>query len=364
MRSDNTMMSARTSLTTLLTVLCGIFLPLQPALHAAPAREALVIGDATYNTLPQLPACLLSAHSVTSALRGLGFDVVEREDASSGGTDGAIGEFAKRLAAAPGAAAFVYTCTYATAFNDRAFLLPASANIVRPADVLTQGVLAKSLLDVVARGGAGAAVVAMDVVPAPGSTATTGLDTLAQGSLPDALGIIAASQVKPQDAPTPLAAALVASLKPPAVQVGPLLAAVQQQLGASKAVTLAALRLPATSGDLAGAPPPPPPTVPATAKASAPTPAPASTPAPAQITAPAANGAPSPTAFPADEQMTEADRRRVQTVLARLGYYDGQVDGIFGSDTRAAIRRYQHELGAAMTGRLTSAQATKLAGGQ
>ncbi len=356
------MMSARTSLTTLLTVLCCIFLPLQPALCAAPAREALVVGNATYNTLPQLPACLLSAHSVTSALRGLGFNVVEREDASSGGTDGAIGEFAKRLAAAPGAAAFVYTCSYATAFNDRAFLLPASANIARPADVLTQGVLAKSLLDVVARGGAGAAVVAMDVVPAPGSTATAGLDTLAQGSLPDALGIIAASQAKPQDAPTPLAVALVASLKPPTVQVGPLLAAVQQQLGASKTATLAALHLPATSGYLAGAPPPPP-TVPATTKASAPTPAPAQSPAPAQITAPAANGAPSPTAFPADEQMTEADRRRVQTVLARLGYYDGQVDGIFGSDTRAAARRYQHELGAAMTGRLTSAQATKLAGG-
>ena len=67
--------------------------------------------------------------------------------------------------------------------------------------------------------------------------------------------------------------------------------------------------------------------------------------------------------MPADEQMTEADRRQVQTALARLGYYNGQVDGIFGPDTRAAIRRYQHELGAAMTGRLTAAQATKLVGG-
>ena len=35
-----------------------------------------------------------------------------------------------------------------------------------------------------------------------------------------------------------------------------------------------------------------------------------------------------------------------QTALARLGYYDGKIDGIFGPDSRAAIRRYQHELGA------------------
>ena len=41
-----------------------------------------------------------------------------------------------------------------------------------------------------------------------------------------------------------------------------------------------------------------------------------------------------------------SDRRQVQTTLARLGYYDAQVDGVFGPDTRAAIRRYQHELGA------------------
>ena len=59
--------------------------------------------------------------------------------------------------------------------------------------------------------------------------------------------------------------------------------------------------------------------------------------------------------------MTEADRRRIQTVLTQLGYYDGKVDGVFGPDTRAAIRRYQHELGATMTGRLTTEQASKLA---
>jgi peptidoglycan hydrolase-like protein with peptidoglycan-binding domain len=46
--------------------------------------------------------------------------------------------------------------------------------------------------------------------------------------------------------------------------------------------------------------------------------------------------------------------------LQRLGYYDGKVDGIFGADTLAAIRRFQHELKSNMTGRLTNDQLGRL----
>ena len=226
-------------------------------------------------------------------------------------------------------------------------MLPISAKITRPADILTQGVLAKSLIDVVSRGGAGSSVVAMDVVPMPEAPATLHFDALTQANLPDGLGLIAASQAKPPDAPTPLAAALVADLKGPEVQAASLLAAVQQQIGANRAVTLAAQRPPVTPGYLAGAPPPPPP----------PPAAPSATPTPV---APL----PAAAAIPADELMTEADRRRVQTALAQLGYYDGRIDGIFGPDSRAAIRRYQHELGADLTGRLTAPQASRLVGGR
>jgi peptidoglycan hydrolase-like protein with peptidoglycan-binding domain len=58
--------------------------------------------------------------------------------------------------------------------------------------------------------------------------------------------------------------------------------------------------------------------------------------------------------------MTADDRQRIQTALLRLGYYDGKVDGIFGPDTRAAIRRFQHEIGTEMTGRITPEQASRL----
>ncbi len=352
---------------------------LAPA-QAAPARQALVIGNGTYATLPGLPACLLSAHTVAAALRGAGFDVVEREDVTAGGIDAAIAEAARQLAGdptasafVPAASAFVYVCSYAVAFNDRPFLLPISANIARPADVLTQGVLAKSLLDLLTRGGGRPAVLALDVVPAPIGPATgtpanptpananMGLDAMVQGSLPEGLGVIAASQAPPPDAPTSLATSLAANLKGTAVQIAPLLAAVQQQLRAAKPVTIAALHSPAVQAYLVGAPPSPPAPPPLTPSASKPAESPqvatANPPAPAQAAAPS----PAPLSMPAEENMTEADRRRIQTVLTQLGYYDGKVDGVFGPDTRAAIRRYQHELGATMTGRLTTEQASKLA---
>ena len=347
------------------TVAIGVAVPLVPRpAHAAPAHEALVIGNGTYTALPELPACLLSAHAVSAALHGAGFEVVEREDATSGGTDAAIGEATGHLAAAPGATAFVYVCAYATAYNDRAFLLPTSANVTRPADVLTQGVLARSLLEMLSQGGVRAAVVALDVVPAPGAPTALGLDTAVQGNLPDGLGSIAVSQAMPSAAPTPLAASLVANLKATTVQIGPFLAAVQQQLAGNKAVTVAAIQVPAGQSYLVGAPTPAPSARPLAAPA-APLPPPAQT--SAAPTTPSAATTPSPAppgaALPGEEQMTEADRRRVQTALARLGYYDGEVDGVFGPETRAAIRRYQHELGAAMTGQLTADQANKLAGG-
>ncbi|HEY2619267.1 MAG TPA: peptidoglycan-binding protein [Acetobacteraceae bacterium] len=327
-----------------------------PAPCATPAREALVIGNGTYDALPSLPACLLSAHAVAAALRGAGFHVTEREDASSGATGGGIGEFSAQLAASPGATAFVYSCGYATTFNDRPFLLPVSVKITRPADLLTQGVLAKSLVDVLTRNGAGVSILAVDVVPAPDATGPVRLDVLIQDSLPDGLGVIGVSQTRPPDAPTPLATALLAGLKGSEAQTGALLASLQQQLAANKAVTIAARHMPVSSGYLIGGPPPPPPPRPPQPPAvatTAPTPAPAPPPAP-----------PPAIAVPAEEQqMSDAVRRWVQTSLAKLGYYDGQIDGVFGPDTRAAIRRYQHELGADMTGRLTASQAGRLLDG-
>jgi len=64
--------------------------------------------------------------------------------------------------------------------------------------------------------------------------------------------------------------------------------------------------------------------------------------------------------MPDEAGMSGADRLRVQETLRRLGYYQGQADGIFGPLTRAAIRRFQSEIGATSTGRLTAEEASRL----
>jgi peptidoglycan hydrolase-like protein with peptidoglycan-binding domain len=66
------------------------------------------------------------------------------------------------------------------------------------------------------------------------------------------------------------------------------------------------------------------------------------------------------TTMPDEANMSDADRLRVQDTLRRLGYYKGQVDGVFGPLTRAAIRRFQGSVGAEMTGRLTAEEASRL----
>jgi peptidoglycan hydrolase-like protein with peptidoglycan-binding domain len=66
------------------------------------------------------------------------------------------------------------------------------------------------------------------------------------------------------------------------------------------------------------------------------------------------------TAMPDEASMSKADRLRVQDALARLGYYKGHVDGVFGQLTRAAIRRFQRDIGAETSGRLTAEEASRL----
>ena len=67
------------------------------------------------------------------------------------------------------------------------------------------------------------------------------------------------------------------------------------------------------------------------------------------------------TTLPAEEQMSEADRRQIQQMLQGMKYYQGPIDGKFGPLTRAAIRRYQDSIGAKSTGYLTAEEATRLA---
>ena len=73
-----------------------------------------------------------------------------------------------------------------------------------------------------------------------------------------------------------------------------------------------------------------------------------------------APSAPSPPPMPAEAAMSDTNRRQVQETLHRLGYYQGPVDGIFGPLTRAAIGRFQQDIGTRPTGSLTADEANRV----
>jgi len=315
--------------------LAGLAMAWASAALAQPPR-ALVIGNGVYAFLPPLPGCLASAKLVASALRGAGVSVTEKTDLSSGAMQAALDAFTH----GSGNGALIYICGYASGFNDRDFMLPVSASVARPPDVLAQGVLAKSIVD--AASGATGAVV-LDTVAVPNASVPLGFDILKTMKLPAGTGVAVAAESAPADGPTSVATALGAVVKSPGFDMGAVLKALRASVPSSAGTRFVVMR--ASEAPASVAPPPH-----ATAPPSPPPPVVAV--APPAVTPPAV--------VPDEAHMTDADRRRIQIALAQLGYYDGRIDGLFGPDTQAAIRRFQHELKADMTGTLTPEQVARL----
>jgi len=309
--------------------------------RAEPHRLAIVLGFGDYTTLPKLPICPRSADAVGTALQKLGFDVTAVRDASNGAASAALAAFARRLADPPDFA-IIYACGYVTGFDGRPFLLPVSAELARPGDVMTQGMLAKTLIDL-PRAGSYPALVILDAVAAPGS-GPNGLGGLvhAEGRREN-LFVAGATTPDPSTPATALSAALVAALGAPNADAAGVLASLQSSLDASASL--------ATAGSapqkalLTPLPAPPPPQAP---------------PPPPQATQPAPVASLPPPQAPGPPILDESERRRIQAALKQLGLYPGPVDGIVGLATTAAIRRFQTVRGVDPTGQLDSAQATLL----
>ena len=316
-----------------------------------PNRLALVIGNSAYTAFPALPACTASAHAITAALQRRGFDVLERNDTSNGEFRAALGTYERRLVAADSPTSVVYVCGYGTGYDGRPFLLPVSASLGRDTDILTEGLIASFVTGLSARAAPRLTVTLLDVVPRPGFPPPP-LAGLLSPPAKGATVMLAATEPSSSQAPTPFAEALVAELASPAARARDLAAAAQRAWQAKGGSLLATAAFP-TDDAIAPAPSPQ-----ASPPASSLPPA-AAPPAPIPPTAP--TQAQSPPALQLDEdRLGDAERRQVQAQLKRLGYYPGQIDGVFGPDTRAAIRRFQFELGADMSGRLTPAEIARL----
>jgi hypothetical protein len=353
----------RACLVTVLLGFAGLHWNASPA-QSQPFRTALIISNAQYADLPPLPRCTASAAMVRDALKAKGFEVVERSDVRRGEFDAAIGALAKRTAASPPSVAVLYFCGYAREFNGRSFLLPAAASIARDNDVLTQGLISKSLVDSLARVGDSTGVVLLDGFQSSGTSAT-GLARLGEQIQPGTFAVIGANNDAAAQGPTATAQALRAQLTGEEVSLEKFVAGMRGDLAKSGAGTAFFVAATGRPSFLVGGKPPP---APVAAAAPPPPPPPAPAP-PAPTPAPAASAPPAPTPAPAappqqvmvdEDRMSDQDRRQVQVALATLGYYSGRIDATFGPETRAAIRRFQFEIKAEMTGRLSAEQATKL----
>ena len=345
----------RACLVTVLLGFAGLCWNTSPA-QSQPLRTALIISNAQYANLPPLARCTASAAAARDALKARGFEVVERSDVRRGEFDAAIGSLAKRTAASPPSVAVVYYCGYAQEFNGRSFLLPAAADIQRENDVLTQGLIAKSLVDSLARVGDSTGVVLLDGFQPPGAPAT-GFARLGEQIQPGSFAVIGVNNDAAAQGPTAAAQALRGQLAGDEVSLEKFVGGMRAEL--TKGAAGAAFFVAATGRPsfLVGGKPPPTPVVAAPPSPPAPTPAPP----PAASAPPAAPAPAAPQQVMVDEdRMSDQDRRQIQVVLATLGYYSGRIDATFGPETRAAIRRYQFEIKAEMTGRLTGEQATKL----
>lgn len=343
-----------------------------------PRRLALVIGNAVYGQMPARDACGSSANTVAAALKRAGFDVTQLGNVTNAQMGAAISGFADTIAKASGSIAVAYVCGYAMAYDGRIFLLPASANLARDADVMTQGLISRQLVNAVFRSPARAGLVLLDNKTPPDRDAALPLAGLVDPATLGGKGFAAVDDREPvRSGPTPFAAAVVAGLANPEIDARALLRDLRAGLPVSARYPVV-IHEPAEPAWLTGprsSPEPAPVTAPVSAPVSAPMPvvapiAPSAVPAPTvpvpAVPAPVV-AAPIPAAAPpSSAQLLEpatistADMRRVQLSLQRLGYYAGRVDGVVGPDTLAAVRRYQHELGAEMSGRLTKGQLERL----
>jgi peptidoglycan hydrolase-like protein with peptidoglycan-binding domain len=64
--------------------------------------------------------------------------------------------------------------------------------------------------------------------------------------------------------------------------------------------------------------------------------------------------------WPAEAPMSIADRRAVQAALTQLGFNVGQIDGVIGAGTRAAVREWQKSRGRPADGHVNAATVAAL----
>lgn len=133
----------------------------QPA--AQGRRIALVIGNSDYqhpDNLPKLTNPVHDAEDIAQALRGFGFEVIEKRNQTREAMESAIAEFGSKIGGSE--AALFYFAGHGIQVKNQNFLMPVNARIESEAAVPYQGVDVNRILDEMENGKINTNIVMLD----------------------------------------------------------------------------------------------------------------------------------------------------------------------------------------------------------
>ena len=132
------------------------------AANARGQRIALVIGNGNYQhpDLPKLANPTNDAEDMARALRGFGFEVIERKNQTLEGMNQAISEFGSKIGGSE--VALFYYAGHGIQVKNQNYLIPVNARIESEASVPYQGVNLNQILDEMDNGKSGANIVMLD----------------------------------------------------------------------------------------------------------------------------------------------------------------------------------------------------------
>ena len=135
---------------------------LYTAANASGQRIALVIGNGNYQhpDLPKLANPTNDAEDIARALRGFGFEVIERKNQTLEGMNQAISEFGSKIGGSE--VALFYYAGHGIQVKNQNYLIPVNARIESEASVPYQGVNLNQVLDEMDNGKSGANIVMLD----------------------------------------------------------------------------------------------------------------------------------------------------------------------------------------------------------
>ncbi|MCX7148993.1 MAG: caspase family protein, partial [Rhodocyclales bacterium] len=123
-------------------------------------RIALVIGNGDYQypeNLPRLSNPANDAQDIAEALRGFGFEVIERRNQTLEAMSDTIAEFGSKIGGSE--AALFYFAGHGIQVNNQNYLMPVNARIASESTVPYQGINVNQILDEMDKGKSAANIV-------------------------------------------------------------------------------------------------------------------------------------------------------------------------------------------------------------